>query len=450
MVAYVVGSWLNRGIVENSKLQTNEPLPPETRLEPPELSYEQELLNTPVPFSNRVEFLSEYEKINSKPMTAKAISNFLGVSELKVQTMAVRLGAGFHFDENESKLYDEMTLAVMDDEIVQQNKYDLLQDQISASAIGKFLSKSEVWVKKTAYGLGVYPEVKNIGKNRVGYVYPKTLIQMLRTLILHFPPANNLHSIDEAETILGKDRKWIEGMVQRHNLAYEMRTHAISQKLGVHYSQATIDELILKLAEIPPLAGDWMTKGRMAELVSRDRKWVNNNLGEYQTLGELRRADSGKSEIHYPLKALVHLQDTIANLPARAGDWMTGWDIAQSLGQSQQWVNDKLKSYEEYSKILLTNTGNRPLVHYSPIVIDALKSLISDKPAHADGWVNAKEVSQMLVKSRDWVSRRIGNVGICSEARLDRRGQPGVHYPPEIIDILQLNYLIDEENSLKV
>jgi hypothetical protein len=422
-----------------------EPFPSETRMEMPEMSYEQELLNTPVPFSNRVEFLSDYEKFDSKPMTAREISDELGISVVKTNTLLSELGAST--DENE--IYEEYAFVVLKEEVQWQKNYDSLNEFLSASAIGKVLSKSEVWVKQNAYGLGVYAESQNIGKNRIGYVYPKVLVNMLRTVIHQFPPANSLHAIDEVEDILGKDRKWVERIVKEHNLDSEIRTLFISQKPGVHYPQATVDTLMILKDELTQPAGDWMTVGKMAELLSKSRKWVEENIDSFLDSGEPRLSDSGKNDIHYPPEVFEHLNVIIAELPQYASDWMTEWDITQKLNRSGHWVKDKLNSYSDTSKVLLTNKGNRPLVHYPPKVIVELKKIISEEPT-AEGWVNAKEIGEMLLKSKDWVRRRLGTVGIKSELRFNRTGQLREHYPPEIIDALQLSYLIDEENALEV
>ena len=433
--------------MDDLRLDYSKPFPAETRMELPDVSYEQELLNTPVPFAHRIEFLSEYEKFNSKPMTTQALSAALGVSETRVEIMAFQLGAAFSVDQNNNRVYEEYAFAVMQDEVSWQKEYDKLEEFLSGSSIGSFLLKSEQWVKQNAAGLGIYPESKKIGENRIVYVYPKSLIGMLRTIIYHTPPANDFHNTDEVEAIVGKERKWIEKMVREHNLTYEIRMLTLAQKPGVHYPQETIDALMLIRAELPPPAGDWLTLGQIRKSISRSLNWIDEYLGEYKTTGEIRLTDSERVAIHYSPETLRHLQDIIANLPPPAEDWMTESMLAHELGRTKQWVKERLAPYDTLSEIRLTNKGNRTYVHYPPTVLTALKKLIDEEIKEAQGWINENEISDMLLKSRFWIKRRIGSIGVASEIRLDRKRQPRTHYPPEIVDVFQLNYLIDEENA---
>jgi len=423
-----------------------EPFPPETRMEMPEMSYEQELLNTPVPFSNRVEFLSEYEKFDSKPMTARQISEELSVSIIKTNRYLLEVGA--LFDENGT--YEEHAFGVVKDEVQWQNNYEALEEYLTVSEIGEVLSKSEVWVKQNAYGLGVYPESSVNHQNQAVQVYSKSLVVMLRTLIHQFPPNTDLYNVDETKTLVGKDRKWIERMVQLHNLPFEVRRHSLSQKLGIHYPQNTIDALEAIRNELPPPAGDWFTVRQLAKAISKSLDWVEDHLGEYRATGELRLTDSSRIAQHYSPEVLEYLQGIVEELPPPANDWMTEKMMAKKLGRTWYWIKEKIEPYAALSEIRLTSTGNKPFEHFPPSVYDALQKMSAEEIAHAGGWVNETEVSEMLVKSRFWVKRRIGSVGIASEIRFDRKGHPRTHYPPEIIDTLQLKYLIDEENGLEV
>jgi len=251
----------------------------------PEQSYELELLGTPVPFSNRVEFLSYYVKPLAKCETAQHIANRLNVSVAKVEAMAAQVGSASRVTINGMTEYALYTREVIEEEIAWQEFYDSLDEELSAYAIGTYLAKSEVWVKKTASSLDIYPELKWISENRQGYVYPKNLADMLRTIILHTPPANDLFSMDEAEELLGVHRGWIKEAIEQYNLPTEIRTLSISQKEGVHLPQKTLDVLQSLRAELPPLAGDWLTATRLGTIVGRDKKWVRAHIGPYGEQG---------------------------------------------------------------------------------------------------------------------------------------------------------------------
>lgn len=372
MLAKEVTPWLNRGTVSEFEYEITpgERLPPETRMELPTLSYEQELLTTHVPFENRVAMVSEYVKPQARHMTVAEMAVQLEITPGRVQTLADYIGAQF---DDQSAQYELYTLEVIEEEIVWQSLEDSLDEKVSAYALSEYLAKSEVWVKQTAYGLGVYPDSVKVG-NRQMRLYPRELLGMLRIILLHTPPANDLYSIGEAEALVGKERDWIARMVEKHELIWEYRTLAESGRVGVHYPQDTIDTLRALAAEIPP-AGDWLTATQLGRLVSRDKKWVRDHLGDYLALAEPRIADNMKIEPHYPPEALVYLQQIIETLPPYAGDWMTVGGIASKLGRSVDWVEKRIEQFKDRAEPRLTNKGNRSLTHYPPEVYEELQRI---------------------------------------------------------------------------
>ena len=74
--------------MEEFEIRPGERLPAETRMEMPEVSYEQELIMTPVPFENRVAYLSDFVKPHAKRETIEHIAKALGVSVGRAERMA--------------------------------------------------------------------------------------------------------------------------------------------------------------------------------------------------------------------------------------------------------------------------------------------------------------------------------------------------------------------------
>lgn len=357
------------------EIKSGERLPAETRMEVPELSYEQELLLTHVPFKNRVEFLSDYVKPHARHMTVDEIARRLNVSVGRVETLADRVGANFTHNDSEGTTFELFTFEVIEEEIVWQKVEDSLEDQISAYAIAEYLAKSEVWVRRTAYNLAVYPE-QRWENNRWVFLYPKEVLLMLRTVILHTPPANDFYAIDEAVALVGKSREWIARAVELNELDWEVRLLSVSHKDAVHYPKETIDVLCALAAELPPPAGNWLTVTQMGVAVSRTKEWVRAHLGEQLYAAEPRIGDNMKVEGHFPPETLQYLKGIIAELPPYADDWVTVWGIATKLGRSVPWVQNHISEYDDCAELRLTNRGNRPLMHYPPEVLAAL-ALIS-------------------------------------------------------------------------
>lgn len=343
----------------------------ETRMEYPLMSYEQELLMTHVPFKNRVAFLSDYVKPDAQHMTVDEIANRLNVSKGRIETLAGNMGANFVHESTKGETYELYTFEVIEEEIIWQKVEASLEEYVSAYVLAEHLAKSEVWVQRTAYSLGIYPEERHEG-NRRTIVYPRELLGMLRTVILHTPPANELYSIDETEVLVGKDRQWITRMVSEHELLWETRLLSMARKKGVHYPEETVDALKALASELPPPAGDWLTVSQLGRATGRTKEWIRSHLGSYADVGEFRIADNNKIELHYPVEALEYLKRIIAELPPYAGDWVTVWGIAQKLHRSVPWVQKHIVEFESLAEFRLTNRGNRPLLHYPPEVLEAM------------------------------------------------------------------------------
>jgi len=365
------------------EFQHFEPFPPETRMKMPEMSYEQELLNTPIPFENRVAFLSEYLKVTSEESTFEQLALNLDIAKSVLSSILGEIEAPFTQLETGEIVYNSRTEEVVAEELHWRNRFSEFDDFMSAASIASNVSKGIDSVHELANGLGVYLKFEEVGKRKF-YRYPKELAQKLHTLAFHFPPANDWYNPTEAEVEVGKDREWIEAQVALHGLKTGMRMSGNNNMIS-HYPAETIAALVSLVEKLPPPAGDWMTARSMASLLNRSRDWVVARLVMYRDLAEDRLTDIHTVKLHYP-----------------------------------------------------------------PQVFLTLKQLSDNLPPPADGWVNRKEVSEMLVRTRHWVDKRIGSVGIASEMRLDRKEISRIHYSPEIIDTLQLKYLIDEENGLEV
>lgn len=383
MVAYPLVAWLNRVIMEDLEIKYGEPLPPATRMELPELSYEQELLNTPVPFENRIAFLSEYSKVSSKQSTFDELLVNLGVSAYVLRSVLSEINAPFKSLDSGEVIYESHTEEVAADELSWQKKFNALNDYLAAISIAKVLSKGTDSVHQLAYGLQVYPEFKDIGKRR-SFIYPKELAQMLHILTLHHPPAGDWYGPDEAESSVGKNREWIESQVSKYGLKSGMRMSR-NNIMVAHYPFETIEALWAMVEQLPPPAGDWMTVNHMARLLNKSSYWVNARIDTYYHLAEERLTDIQRVELHYP-----------------------------------------------------------------PYVFPYLEGLAAELPPPGNGWLTVEDIMEMLLKSRDWVITRLKKINAVSEMRLSSTNEPRAHYHPDIVDILQLKYLIDEENNKAV
>lgn len=445
MLANCGKKWLTRGIVFESdfKIVPGERLPVDTRMELPEMSYEQELLNTPVPFENRVAFLSEYSRMYFKEMSLDELVESLDMSRRSVKSLLVEMDVPLSDDLSGEK-YDESARELLAEEFIWESRVDELADAVPAVVIAQLLSKGAAWVHEQAYALGVAPIVER-GGSRVSYLYPKELAHKLRILVLHLPPAGSWYGPREAMNIVKKDLSWISIQVKLHGLKSGSRL--AGNNVGAeHYPEETILALV-KLAEVlPPPAGTWLTVRRMANILSKDRSWVASRVGKFEHLAEDRLTDINTVKPHYPPEVLEYLREELAKETPGANDWFTPRAASRKLNRPLSWVLDTLSHLNEEGEDR-KGVNNIEGAHYSPESFALLEKASLEAPQHANGWVTVPMITRMLMKTRTWVLKRLKEMEEPLEVRLDSMNRPNNHYHPDVIDRLQLRYMIDEENA---
>jgi|GEM_PF-6279505 len=368
-------------------IKLSERWPTETRMEMPEHSYAQELLGIPVPFENRVEFLSDYSKNILREQTSLQISKIINTSSATVERIADEVAAGIvDVSTNGQPIYEAYTLEVIENEIEWSTLYNKLDAHLPVAAIASFLGKQEIWVQNRLNELNVaLPPETRLKSGRMGRGYDKKIVISLRHIMLHAPPAKNMHNLHDMEAILGRHRDWIRPRLQKLGFAALTRTSVLSGEVGLYFTDEALEALKIINMNLAPPAGNWVTVGTIARLLSKDRKWVLKRIDAYQELSEIRRDDF-----------------------------------------------------------------DRELVHYPPFVLEELQKLVVPTAKNIYGWLTEDEVAEMLCKTRGWVKKRVSEIQTGSLLLLDENNRSRVHYSPEVVDELQLKYFVDEENKLEI
>lgn len=373
MVAYLLDPWLNRDIVENIGYNSAERLPSGTLIEYPEVSYERELLGTPVSFANRIEFLSDIEMLSAKKMTAQDIARQLGVTTTRVNIMARKFGVTSTVDKVAITEYEIFTFEVITHELEWQQTFEQLDEYVSLSTVADLIGKTKEWVLTNAAGLDFYPEDRPLNTARLVRSYPKEVVDMLRTISLHFPPANNLYNMTEVEAKLGKSNIWINKMVELHGLPASMRTATVTKRVGVHFYEETVQELKKLVDALPEPAGDRFTVSRMATLLNKSSRWVNKRLIPYEAEGNDFLDDFSRPSTHYPKEVFEALKELASEIPSADG-WFTNNNIRQILGVKIDWLDNRLKDYWDVAEMRISIAGKAAL-HYSPEVAEEIEEL---------------------------------------------------------------------------
>ena len=376
-------------------------LPFETRIPLPEMSYEQEILNTDVPFENRTAFLSEYDKLDSAPILLTHLADQLDMSVGRARAYALEVNAIVLEEYPEDVLFDIYTKPVIEQELAWEDDFLQLDDYVPVHKISNTLSIGESTVHQLAYGLGIYPQFVETGKRR-SILYPKELASQIRLYRFHFPPSAGWSGIKEAESYVGKSGEWIMNTVKKYELKHGKRMSG-SNVFSQHFPQETLDELLSIKQELPQFGGDWVTERRMEALIGASKGELQQYLAPYADASEQRLADTGHERIHYPPWVILQVKD-IRMEAMRA-------KLEKQLAQQEK------------------------------------KERVLSAAPPANDWLTIPMVAEMVQRPRSWVESRLGQLGIESERRRDRMNRPNPHVPPESVDELQLHFLIDEENT---
>lgn len=377
------------------EIKPGERLPPETLMPLPEMSYEQELLNTPVPFENRVAFLSA-SIVPEEEMSSSELINVFPGRQALIEDIIATINPPIE-SNGKGDVYAAYTKELVEEELAWHDQLQTLDERISAYVAARLLFKGYDWIHQNSYALGVYPEVKYFGK-RMHVLYPKAIVPMLRTLILHTPPTGDWYSPREAVDYVHKDIEWITKTVARYGLRSAMRVSG-NNILAEHYPLETILRLEEFKRQLPPPAGDWLTVKRLAALLHRDKEYVARRIGPFKHMSERRLTDGSRERTHYPP------------------------EVFKLLAQAMAEEEEVKASVEE------SNVGDR------------------EPTPSASGWLSTGEIARMLGKTRYWVDIRLKRMNEYSESRLDTMNRPALHYHFDAVDRLQLNFLVEEENK---
>jgi hypothetical protein len=186
----------------------------------------------------------------------------------------------------------------------------------------------------------------------------------------------------------------------------------------------------LKLRPNVPPAGGWLTVDGICHQLGVSNQWVETRVNP--SLAEFRLSKAGAVRYYYPPHEVERLAALREALPPPAGDWLSIRAIADSIGQSRDWVTPRLNPATAEDRLGATN---RVSPHYPPAERDRLQCLIDAAPP-ADDWLIITHVARALGRSRDWVQRRINHD--TAEDRLTPDGRIAPHYPPREIKRLKI------------
>lgn len=341
----------------------------------PERSHTQELLDTPIPIENRIELLSAYVIPTSKIHSLEQMAKKLGITPHRVRELTNEIGIAPLIDNGKTE-YPLFTFELLEEELAWDATFESLEEYLSAKSIAKVVARDERWVKHRANELAIFPELRTFSSGREGFGYPKTLIPILRHVMLQTPLAGEWFNLSELEQEMGKSREWVIARLKNGGFTPNERVARTNHAVTDHFPPDSYDYLKRCLQEESRQAGDWLTMTYIARSLGRDEKWVKAHLEPYETLKEKRLDDVNKMTYHYPplvYEALVRINIQTQSYE-ESGEYMTVKTLAQKIGRSVLWVKNRVDQIEATPETR-RNRSNRLYEYYPPKALEQLRHL---------------------------------------------------------------------------
>lgn len=423
----------------------------ETRLAVPDKSYLQSLLEIEIPLQHRIDHLIPYVEFTADWFTADAITKKLEISDGGwVERVAKRIGVEHKLDVSSAQsrtLYAPPALELLYEEWQWAISYRALEDKISRAKAANFIGRSEKWVHNTANQLGVFPEIVELKKGQLTYLYPKQLISELRHIILVIPPNQDWTSLSEIANTVGRGDEMVAKILQELNIEPEERWNSLVGRISLMYPPDAYEAVKTHLQQYVP-AADWYSIKAIARTLGKDSQWVRPRLVSGGFQPEVRLDDSGKRVLHYPPEAIESLREEIGAIESleEQGDFVSINKIAMLLNESKSWVQTGLAQLNLSSETR-RSPKKRVVAVYPPSVLDELRRYRDEWTATA-GWLGVTSLARVLGRDYEWVRPRLEKYGLEPKVMIAESGRRVPHYPPESLELLR-NELIADKNARK-
>lgn len=236
--------------------------------------------------------------------------------------------------------------------------------------------KSTPWVEARLKELFPNSSETRIARSRVQDLphYPPEVVEVLRKLQEEGKPAEDWLSIQQIAKQTGKSEPWVKKQLEENFPTSAEKRIGVRVLPSPHYPPG-VAEVIKKIADQFPPAGDWKTIRGMAAAIGRSEKWVRTHVEgtPREKLAESRVGMGNVIAPHFPPEVLEGLKRESGPTVPTAGTWLTPTQIAEALGRDQGWVQFKLKALQIKGELRKSLRNNRILPHYPPSAVEDIR-----------------------------------------------------------------------------
>lgn len=232
------------------------------------------------------------------------------------------------------------------------------------------------WIARRLNEAGIKPEVRRSGLTGHSLMhYPSGCLDVLKKAAESRPSQGGdwltAHAIKD---IVGKSTNWVGLRLRNYTDAarYRLDTRRVPR---LHYPIEVLVALIdeADTIETAPKAEDYLSTSQLAIALGKSQLWVENRIGQFDELAEIRKDAKGRLNARYPPYVLEKLSEelkTIMSYPEAEG-YLTISGLAKAIGRTEYWVKRRIARLAIHGETR-RDGNNVPREHYHPDVTDEL------------------------------------------------------------------------------
>ena len=270
--------------------------------------------------------------------------------------------------------YPVGTLTILRSVVEQKRAEKALPMFMTSREIADALGKSQGWVtqaiKRNGFRVSKYEQRRAF---RAALYNKRRVYKTLREEIRATQMAESGFNLTQLVDITGFDRDWIVNRLKEADIPGELRWSPLTGKALEFFNEDVVD-LLYAYPQYPP-AGNWLTADAIEKVLGKSTNWTRARLSkpDIRALGEIRLDPHRVPRLHYPPEVVVKLKAEITKAESfpLADDWLLVYQIANQLGRSKLWVQNRLEYLSILGEMRRDGKG-RVKEHYPPDIGEKL------------------------------------------------------------------------------
>jgi hypothetical protein len=235
------------------------------------------------------------------------------------------------------------------------------------------------WIERRLAEAGIEPETRRNGINGHSLTYyPSDSLKVLKEAAENRPSnGDDWLTAYAIEAIVGKSDSWVKLRLNKYANVAKSKLDA-NRVPRLHYPTDVLTALINEVDAIEdvPETEDFQSTHQLAKALGKSMLWVENRIGPFSELGELRKDKKGRLHTRYPREVydqLVAELEVVRSYP-EAEEYLTLSGLAAAIGRTDYWVKRRIGRIGIIGEVRRDGVG-RLREYYSPSAAQILADL---------------------------------------------------------------------------